>query len=236
MVLCYRAEDLADEYVKKMVRELESENIDYELVLVANYLPHLNDRTPDVVKALAAANDRIRYIAKEKKGMMGWDLRSGMAEATGRYIATIDGDGQMPSSDVVRVYRLIKGGGHDIVKTYRTQRDDGFSRWLISQFFNGIFNLLFWTADYHDINSKPKILTRAAYAKMDLISNDWFADAEIMIEALHHHMTVVEIPTVFFKNERRLSFVHFTAIWEFLYNLAYFRCIRFPPFLGRRSR
>jgi len=236
VVLCYHTEDLADEYAKKLSNELDGAEIDYELILVANYLPNIPDRTPAIVRALAEGNDRIRVIAKEKQGMMGWDLRCGMAAATGKHIATIDGDGQMPSSDVVRVYSRLKSGGYDIVKTYRSKRDDGFSRWLTSKLFNAVFRMLFWKAAFHDINSKPKILTRAAYAKMDLTSNDWFADAEMMIEALNADMTVAEIPTVFFKNLRRLSFVHFTAIWEFLRNLAYYRFVRFPPFLRRRIR
>ena len=34
-----------------------------------------------------------------------------------------------------------------------------------------------------DINSKPKIITRALYQKMNLESNGWFIDAKIMIIA-----------------------------------------------------
>lgn len=229
VVLCYRAEDLAREYVGQMIRELEEANIDYELILVANYMPDMYDRTPEIVRGLAKQNPRIKVIAKEKEGMMGWDLRSGLAAATGRHIATIDGDGQMPSGDILKIYRLLQTGGYDLVKTYRSKRNDGFSRWLISLLFNGAFRLLFWKSSFHDINSKPKVMTRDAYAKMRLISNDWFTDAEIMIEVLHHGMTVAEIPTIFYKNARRASFVHITAIWEFLRNLLYYRFVRFPP-------
>lgn len=234
VVLCYRAEELANEYVRQMIKELEDAHIDYELVLVANYMPHILDRTPDIVRNLARQNNRIMVIAKEKQGMMGWDLRSGLEVATGRHLATIDGDAQMPSYDVIRVYDLLKSGGYDIVKTFRAERNDGFSRWLISSMFNMTFRLLFWKSRYRDINSKPKVMTRAAYATMHLISNDWFTDAEIMIEALHHGMTVAEIPTVFYENHRRVSFVHITAIWEFLRNLFFYRFFRFPPFAKHR--
>ena len=234
-VLCYRAEDLAEEYVQKLSKELEDEHIDYELVLVANYMPGSNDKTPDIVRSLAKQNPRLKVVAKEKEGMMGWDLRSGLAAATGKNIATIDGDGQMPSSDVIRIYRLLKETGCDVAKTYRTERNDGFSRWLVSLIYNTFFHVLFPTAYFKDINSKPKAMRRDVYERMDLISNDWFADAEIMIEVLHHGMTVAEIPTVFYKNERRASFVHINAIGEFLRNLFYYRFVRFPPW-KKRSR
>ncbi len=53
-----------------------------------------------------------------------------------------------------------------------------------------------------NINSKPKIFTKQAYQLMQLRSNDWFTDAEIMIQALKHNMRIAEISTVFYKNER----------------------------------
>ena len=66
-------------------------------------------------------------------------------------------------------------------------------------------------------------MTREAYSKLDLISSDWFTDAEIMIEALRNSLSVGEISTVFFGNPRRASFVRLSTIWEFLGNLVYYR-------------
>jgi len=219
-----------------MAQELDRARVDFELILVANYVRGSQDRTPSIVSALALADPRIHCVAREKEGMMGWDLRSGLAEARGAFIATIDGDGQMPPSDVVRVYERIRSEGCDLVKTYRVRRDDGLLRWTVSLLFNVAFRSLFWRAASWDINSKPKVLTRAAYSKMRLVADDWFADAEIMIEAGRHDMAVTEIPTVFYKNTRRASFVHVTAIWEFVRNLLRYRFLRFPPLPRRRDR
>ena len=79
---------------------------------------------------------------------------------------------------------------------------------------------------FRDINSKPKVMTREAYQRMHLASNDWFTDAEIMIEALRHDLSVGEVSTVFYKNERRGTFVRFSAVYEFLSNLIYYRFIK----------
>ena len=35
-----------------------------------------------------------------------------------------------------------------------------------------------------DVHSKPKVMTREAYEKLDLASNDWFTDAHIILKAL----------------------------------------------------
>ena len=158
---------------------------------------------------------------------MGWDMRSGLEAATGRHIAVIDGDGQMPMSDVIKVYRVLQVGKYDLVKTFRAQRQDGWYRRTISGFYNFLFRLLYPAAHvFRDINSKPKVMTRDAYQKIQLVSNDWFTDAEIMIEALKHDLSVGEVSTVFYKNERRGTFVPFSALYEFLSNLIYYRFIK----------
>ncbi|MBI4385710.1 glycosyltransferase family 2 protein [Candidatus Parcubacteria bacterium] len=229
VVLCYRVEDLARQFVEQIVSELTEAGIQYELVLVANYWPGSNDRTPEIVKAIAAANPRCRVVAKAKGGMMGWDMRSGLNEATGEHICVIDGDGQMPSSDIVKVYRFLRAGRYDLVKTFRAQRFDGLYRRVISAVYNWLFRLLFRPkAKFHDVNSKPKVMTRAAFDRMRLESSDWFTDAEIMIEALRINLKIGEVSTIFLKNERRASFVPLSAILEFLRNLLYYRFKRRP--------
>ena len=73
------------------------------------------------------------------------------------------------------------------------------------------------------MNSKPKILTREAYARMDLTSDDWFIDAEIMIQARRLGLKVGEVPTGFLGLTGRRSFISMSAIFEFLANLARYR-------------
>ena len=215
-------------WCQKVERELEEAKIDYELVLVGNYLPgDTNDQTPAILKSLSEDKTRFAVVAKEKEGMMGWDMRTGLNAATGRHIAVIDGDGQMPMSDILKVYRVLQVGKYDLVKTFRAQRQDGWYRRTISGIYNFLFRLMYPAAHvFRDINSKPKVMTRDAYQRIHLISNDWFTDAEIMIEALRHELAVGEVSTVFYKNERRGTFVPFTAIYEFLCNLIFYRFIK----------
>jgi glycosyltransferase involved in cell wall biosynthesis len=224
VVLCYRAEELAEEFCAQLARELSENSIDYELILVANYEPDVADRTPEIVQRLTETQPRLKAVTRPKEGKMGWDMRSGLDAATGDHIAVIDGDGQMPSSDVAKVYRVLQVGGYDLVKTFRANRDDGVYRRTISAVYNLLFRLLFpATRQFRDINSKPKVMTRAAYRAMHLVSNDWFTDAEIMIEAIRNSLRVGEVSTVFYDNERRSSFVRPSAIWEFVCNIFYYR-------------
>lgn len=224
VVLCYHSESIIESFVLQLLNELKELNVSNELVLVANYDKNSDDNTPAIARQLAERHANIRMLALEKEGGMGWDMRSGLAAAGGKYIAVIDGDAQMPASDIPIVYRVIKMGKYDLVKTYRAKRYDGFMRSFLSAMYNLLFRLLFFP-DFpvRDVNSKPKIFTEDAYRRMDLRSNDWFTDAEIMIQALKHKMKICEISTVFYKNERRGSFVDMRTAWEFFFNLFRYR-------------
>jgi glycosyltransferase involved in cell wall biosynthesis len=228
VVLCYRSGGAARSFAAHISRSLLDAGIDnYQLVLVGNYVAGGGDTTPDVVRELAAGDPRIVCSAVMKEGMMGWDLRCGLALATGQYLAVIDGDGQVLVEDLVRVYRLLREQGLDLAKTYRRQRGDGLKRKLLSMVFNGLFHVLFPGLLVRDINAKPKILTRAAFERMTLQSTDWFIDAEIMIQARGLGLRVGETETEFLGLTGRRSFIKLAAVFEFLHNLLRYRILEF---------
>jgi glycosyltransferase involved in cell wall biosynthesis len=227
VVLAYRSATTITNFVDSLVESLEKENMLWEIVLVGNYFEGVGDKTPDVVRGISARDSRIKAVAKIKKGMMGWDMKSGLQIAKGRTLAVIDGDGQMPSSDVIRVYQLMKLNGLDFAKTYRAKRNDGSYRRLISIVYNILFKLLFPGINAWDMNSKPKIMTREFYEKVNLESNGWFIDAEIMIFVRRLRAKVGEVETVFLSMDSRPSFVKPLSILEFLGNLFWYRVKEF---------
>jgi len=218
VILCYKAETSIVSFVDKIQELFSWIRVDYELILVANYWPNQNDQTPQIVKNISLNKKNIKYVAKEKQGNMGWDLKSGLELASGRYIGFIDGDGQFPIYSLLPLIYLAKTDKYDLAKTYRVLRGDGLYRKLISKSFNFFFNTIFNT-NYWDINSKPKIFKNDFYKQLNLKSNDWFIDAEIMIKANQLKATVIETPIHFIENENRASFVKFDAVIEFLKNL-----------------
>jgi glycosyltransferase involved in cell wall biosynthesis len=233
VVLCYRSGGAARSFAARISKSLLDAGIDnYQLVLVGNYVADSGDTTPDVVRELAAGDPRIVCSAVVKQGMMGWDLRSGLALATGQYLAIIDGDGQVLVEDLVRIYRLLREQGLDLAKTYRRQRGDGLKRKLFSLVFNGLFRVLFPGLHVRDINAKPKILTRAAFERMTLQSTDWFIDAEILIQARSLGLRIGETETEFLGLTGRRSFIKLAAVFEFLHNLLRYRILE----LRRRGR
>jgi glycosyltransferase involved in cell wall biosynthesis len=200
--------------------DLAESGVAFEVVLVGNYNEGQADRTPEVVRALAGELDRVRTVIMPKQGAMGWDMRTGLDAAAGEYLVVIDGDAQNPVTDVIRMYREMRRTGADVMKGRRIARFDGLYRRFVSNVYNSVFMALFHTRGLWDINGKPKGLTRAAYERIELKSDDWFIDAEIVLAARREGLRVNELPVVFNRNEERASFVRADAILEFLRNMA----------------
>jgi glycosyltransferase involved in cell wall biosynthesis len=221
-VLCYRSGRSIIPFVEKLCQTLSCCNFTWELVLVGNYVEGSADETPEVVEELARTRPNIRTVVRPKVGMMGWDMRMGLDAARGEYIGVIDGDGQFPPESVVACLLKAKVQNLDLTKTYRVRRDDGIYRQLISGVYNLLFKLLFGLR-IHDVNSKPKIIRRSKYELLNLESDDWFVDAEIMIRAQEEGLSIGEIPVHFLVNDTRASFVKPAAIFEFMSNLFKYR-------------
>lgn len=191
-------------------------------MLVGNYIEGSDDETPQVVAKLAEGSPNIRTVIRPKQGMMGWDMRMGLDAARGTYIGVIDGDGQFPPESIIACLLKCELEDLDLTKTYRVIRDDGLYRRLISAVYNTIFSVLFGFK-VRDINSKPKIIRRDKYELLHLESDDWFADAELVIRARELGLKIGETPVHFKINDNRGSFVKPKAILEFAANLLKYR-------------
>jgi glycosyltransferase involved in cell wall biosynthesis len=220
IVLGYRAGHSLTGVVDQLSEQLAEGRIDFEIVVVANFdSPPGDDETPAVAARLAARNPRVRVVALPKQGGMGWDMRSGLEAARGAFRLVIDGDGQNPVEDVLRAYEMHLSTGADLVKGRRSVRGDGPARKVMSVVYNALFLLLFGTRGLGDINGKPKGITDSALDRMNLRSDDWFIDAEIVLEARRLELQIAELPVRFQENRHRASFVNWKTVLEFIRNM-----------------
>ena len=227
ILLGYRAEEHAREVFHPLYEELERDGPPYELILVANHWSD-DDRTPAVAAELARERETVRVVAERKHGAMGWDMRSGLRAAEGSHLVVIDGDGQVPMRYALEAYRTLRQTGAAVVKGRRFVREDGSVRSITSLGFNLAFRLLFGTRGLWDINGRPKGLTRDAYERLALTTDDWFTDAEILLKAREQRLPVAEFPVRFLRNEVRGSFVGLGTVWEFVRNMVRWRLGRHP--------
>jgi len=206
VVLVYKeTRSVIESFVEDLKRSIESKGISYQIVLVSNYYENDKTEAPKIVQELSSSDIRITSVTKIKQGGYGFDVRSGFEVATGNTVSFIDGDGQMPAEDVVRVYEKLKETGVDMAQTFRVKRMDNLERLVISRIFNFLLKILFPNVHVLDANSKPKIFTRSALEKLHLSSLDWFIDAEILIHVIRHRRPVVRVSRTDFNLRRIIS-------------------------------
>ena len=213
---CYNEGKSLPHSIPPLCQLLDKLAIDCEVVLVDNGSA---DDTGAVINNLRAQYPRISKAIVEKNQGYGFGITTGMKAARGEIIGYMCADGQIEAEDVVRtIWAMDKLGKGHVSKVRRVTRDDGFIRWMVSRFYNGLFLAMFGVATT-DVNGTPKWLHRDDLAAINPASKDWFIDAEVMIGAKRGRLTVVEVPVNFLKRKQGKSRVRFMTCFEFLKNM-----------------
>ena len=220
IILCYKSSYYSEEYLQKVLSVLKLNKIfDYEIILVANYVPNSDDDTPGIVNSLSERHNNVYALTEPKPvyGWLGWDVKKALKKSRGKFVALIDGDGQMPADDLATCFIHSREGNYDITMTYRIQRGDGLYRKALSYSYNLFVGILFPSCRIKDLNSKPKVMKKSIIKDLNLSSNGWTIDAEIILQAIKRNVKIFEIPTSFLGQPGgRKSFVGYKAIIEFM--------------------
>jgi glycosyltransferase involved in cell wall biosynthesis len=178
------------------------------------------DGTGQVLSRLAQADKRVKVVEVPVNRGYGYGIRQGLASATGNIVGYLDGDGQVRPADILRV--LAGTQSCRAAKARRAIRGDGCQRRFVSMIYNTMFRGLF-AVQAGDANAKPKFLRKEDLAKLALVSDDWFIDAEVMIKTAALGIKWAEEPVEFRKRDGGRSNVRIGSIIEFLRNLGRWR-------------
>lgn len=99
-----------------------------------------NDHSLDVIKKIAETDPHCRYLSLEKNCGQSAALHLGFQSAKGRYVITLDGDGQNNPMDVLAMISHLVDC--DMVTGWRRDRHDTWWRKFSSRFANGVRNRL----------------------------------------------------------------------------------------------
>jgi len=125
-----------EENVKPLVAQITEslDGMDYEIVYVDD---GSTDRTVEVLKSLN--HERLKIVAFKMNYGQSLALMAGIDEASGEYIATMDGDLQNDPSDIPSMLKAAEEGDFDMVAGNRANRQDGmFLRKIPSKIANYI--------------------------------------------------------------------------------------------------
>ena len=221
VIPCYNEEECLPLTIPPLAAALTEAKVEYELVLVDN---GSNDRTGEIIDELAGAGLPITKGVVSRNRGVGLGFRTGFSLAGGRIVGTLCADGQVAPEDLMRVYCALRESRRPaIAKVRRRFRSDSWIRKIVSVVYNGLMRLLFPRLRGLDVNGNPKLVHREVLRIMDLGSNDWFLDAEIMLKAQHLNLAVIEIDVPSHVREGGTSNVRVATVLEFLRNIVRYR-------------
>ncbi len=112
------------------------------------------------IKALVARGTAPhRYVALSSNQGQSAALWAGFLRCRGRWIATLDGDGQNDPSDLPRMLEMIRKGSCEMITGWRRKRNDGWIRRVSSRVANA-FRSAVTGAVVRDVGCSTRIFRR----------------------------------------------------------------------------
>lgn len=182
--------------VEEIVDALERAAIEYEVLVMDDAS---TDTTPEVVRALAADNERVRYEASPNQRGFGLTVRAGLDLFRGDVVAIVMADGSDDPSDLVRYHGLI-AEGYDCAFGSRFVRgaavhDYPKVKLVLNRIVNWGIRILF-RSGYNDTTNAFKAYRREVIETVQpLLSNHFNLTVEIPLKAIvrGHSYAVVPI-------------------------------------------
>lgn len=211
----YNEEACCVDVLRRIVIELDHHGVDYELLPVNN---GSTDQTGTLLAHFSETHDRVKVVTVQHNEGYGWGILSGLRQGTGFYTGYMDGDGQISPESLLLIYARLKTSGADVCKATRATRFDGWKRKSVSRIFNVLFRMLF-LCPITDVNAKPKLMRQSCAQELNLDSKDWFIDAELMLKAHAHKLSIEEVEIEFLPRREGSSKVRLSTIVEFTRNI-----------------
>jgi len=184
----YNEEDNVETVALEAAERLESAFGDEYEVIMSN--DGSKDRTPEIMERLIQDHPNLRAIHLNPNSGQSAALAAGFRSARGKYLATIDGDGQNDPADIPRALETLKQKGVHMVCGVRVNRQDTFIRKLSSRVAFRVRNL-FLGDGITDTGCGLKVFLRAPTLKIGLWRNSHrFYPALFKM----HGLKVTEIP------------------------------------------
>jgi len=133
---------------------------------------------------------RFHYIKHPKNLGYGAALRNGFQAATCEYVFYTDSDNQFDIKDLDEFLPYL--GMYDVLVGYRKNRSDPAIRSLISWCYNRLVSFLLGIR-VRDINCAFKVFPRELIQSINIRSNDFFVDAEILGKIGRKKLSIYEI-------------------------------------------
>lgn len=162
VIPAYNEEPCLEATVSELLGVMERLGRPHEIIIVDD---GSTDRTPAIVRALAARHERIRGLHLRPRSGQTAGFEAGFRAARGAMIVTMDADGQNDPSDIPDILAVLEGC--DLVCGWRKERADGWLRRVSSRIANGFRDLMMGRV-VHDVGCSLKAFRRPVVERLRL--------------------------------------------------------------------
>lgn len=186
---CYNEERT----IREILDQVRAVNLDKEIIVVDD---HSRDRTPDILRDIAAADESVRVIRQPRNRGKGEAIRTGLAAARGEIVIIQDADLEYDPNDYYELVRPIVEGKIDVVFGSRfLGRHTGMYFWnaIGNKFLTFLTNLLY-NAWISDMETCYKVMRTDIMRSLHLRSNDFRIEPEMAAKVLRLGYRIYEVP------------------------------------------
>jgi glycosyltransferase involved in cell wall biosynthesis len=157
---------------------IEGKGIRAEIVIVND---GSTDDTGEILRRLSGEFPNLRLVEHRRNCGYGSALADAIRHARGRWIVTLDSDGQSDIAEYAHLHEVLVEGGFDAVTGYRRPKQDRFTRVLADRVLNLIVRVLFGMR-LKDTNCSLKIYRAEPVQSIEIESRGYSAPTEILLK------------------------------------------------------
>ena len=195
----YNEEESIESCVVNAYNALSKIAEDFEIIVVND---GSSDRTTSICEELRSRLGKIKVITKQKNEGYGHALRDGFNNAYFDLVFFCDADNQFDLNDIEGLLEFAPD--YDMVIGYRKTRHDSLKRKIFSWGYNNVIKLLFGLA-VKDINCAFKLFRKELFTKINIESQSYLVNAEILVKGLTLGYTIKEVPVTHLPRVKGIS-------------------------------
>jgi glycosyltransferase involved in cell wall biosynthesis len=134
----YKCGDCIPELCRQLVATLDPLALSFEIILVNDGCP---EDSWDAVQAVAASDARVKAIDLSRNFGQHYAIAAGLHYSSGNWVVVMDADLQDRPPEIANLYRKALEG-YDIVYALRHERQDRWTKRMLSRAFSFVYNIL----------------------------------------------------------------------------------------------
>ncbi len=160
----YNEEDNLKPLFKELRKVLENNYTDWEVIFVDD---GSTDSTSEKLSKIREQNSNVKVIRLKTNFGQTPAIQAGIDNCKGDLVVTMDSDMQNDPRDIPKLQQHMETTGSDIVNGWRKNREDPFTKKLLSKVAAKVRRAFLGT-DLHDYGCTLKIMEKEAAKELDL--------------------------------------------------------------------